>query len=213
MVVNDRWGSGTSCRHGGFYNCHDRYMPGALQTHKWENAMTLDKHSWGFRRDAALHDYKSTEEMIANLAQTVSCGGNLLINVGPTRDGRIIPLFEERLLALGDWLKTNGEAIYESHPWSLHQNDSLAHDVWYTSKGTVVYGIVLHFPAHGNSVELAAVDGSKVKSVHLLGHREEVKFEAKTVSAAHHTVLHFPTLSPRMMTHIKYAYVFKFEFH
>ena len=216
VVVNDRWGSGTSCHHGGFYNCHDRYMPGTLQAHKWENAMTIDKHSWGYRRDAALHDFKTTEEIIATLAQTVSCGGNLLINIGPTKDGKIIPLFEERLLQLGDWLKTNGEAIYESSPWA-HQNDSFAHDVWYTAKegGKSVYAIVLHYPVHGSALELAAVDGTKVKAVHLLGHKDELKFEGKSgssSSSAHHTVVHFPQLSPRMV-HIKYAYVFKFEFH
>jgi len=34
-----------------------------------------------------------------------SCGGNMLINVGPTKDGRIVPIFEERLRGLGGWLK------------------------------------------------------------------------------------------------------------
>ena len=30
---------------------------------------------------------------------------NLLLNVGPTADGRIIPAFEERLLQMGAWLE------------------------------------------------------------------------------------------------------------
>ena len=30
VVVNDRWGTGTSCKHGGFYNCADRYSPGQV---------------------------------------------------------------------------------------------------------------------------------------------------------------------------------------
>jgi len=39
VVVNDRWGDGTGCRHGGFFSCADRYNPGTLQRHKWENCV------------------------------------------------------------------------------------------------------------------------------------------------------------------------------
>ena len=58
-----------------------------------------------------------------------SCGGNMLLNVGPTSDGRILPLFEERLRQMGSWLKVNGEGIYSTTPWS-HQNDTLNPHVW-----------------------------------------------------------------------------------
>ena len=58
-----------------------------------------------------------------------SCGGNLLMNVGPTHDGRIVPIFEERLRQMGDWLKVNGEAIYASKPWK-YQNDTTTPGVW-----------------------------------------------------------------------------------
>ena len=54
----------------------------------------------------------------------------MLLNVGPTKDGRIIPIFEERLRQMGDWLKVNGEAIYKSKPWT-HQNDTLTKNIWY----------------------------------------------------------------------------------
>ncbi|XP_022253093.1 alpha-L-fucosidase-like [Limulus polyphemus] len=111
VVVNDRWGSGTSCRHGDFYNCQDRYNPKTLQKHKWENAMTLDRVTWPFRRSATLSDILSIQQLISTLTETISCGGNILINVGPTPDGRIPLIFEERLRQLGQWLKVNGEAI------------------------------------------------------------------------------------------------------
>ena len=44
VVTNDRWGVGVLCKHGDFYTCSDRYNPGILQSHKWENAMTIDKY-------------------------------------------------------------------------------------------------------------------------------------------------------------------------
>lgn len=145
VVVNDRWGPEAICKHGGFYTCRDRYNPGVLQPHKWENCMSVDKVSWGFRREANLEDILTIEEIVTALVETVSCGGNLLLNVGPASDGRITPIFEERLRQLGDWMLINGEAIYGSQPWSA-QNDSLTSGVWYTQQGGVVYAIVLEWP-------------------------------------------------------------------
>ena len=54
---------------------------------------------------------------LQELVQTVSLGGNYLLNIGPTKDGLIVPIFQERLLAVGKWLSINGEAIYSSKPW------------------------------------------------------------------------------------------------
>lgn len=102
VVVNDRWGHGTMCHHGDFYTCADRYNPGVLQPHKWENAMTIDKQSWGYRRDAPLSDYLTIAELVKELVTTVSCGGNLIMNVGPTKDGIITPIYEERLRDMGE---------------------------------------------------------------------------------------------------------------
>ncbi|XP_034840732.1 tissue alpha-L-fucosidase isoform X1 [Maniola hyperantus] len=163
IVVNDRWGIGIPCHHGDFYNCADRYNPGKLQNHKWENAFTLDSKSWGYRRNMALHEILSNEQLLEQVVSTVSCGGNALINIGPTKEGTIAPIFQERLLTLGDWLSINGEAIYGTSPW-LHQNDTYNANVWYTctKRGydarrptsrptqtdviTAVYAIILQWP-------------------------------------------------------------------
>ena len=51
------------------------------------------------------------------------------MNIGPTSDGRIDPIFQDRLEQMGDWLKVNGEAIYGTKPWHT-QNDTLTPHIW-----------------------------------------------------------------------------------
>jgi len=46
VVTNDRWGQGTTCQHGGFLTCEDRYSPGVAQARKYESCQTLDKKGW-----------------------------------------------------------------------------------------------------------------------------------------------------------------------
>ncbi|XP_050742230.1 putative alpha-L-fucosidase isoform X2 [Drosophila biarmipes] len=159
VVTNDRWGFGTACMHGDFYNCADRFNPGILQAHKWENAFTLDRTSWGQRFDVSLADFMTSKEVVKEIVTTVSCNGNVLINVGPTKYGTILPIFEERLRDMGRWLKTNGEGIYGSVPW-IYQNDTVTPGVWYTqlqeaSNGSItVYAFVLEYPYDTNELDI-----------------------------------------------------------
>lgn len=55
------------------------------------------------------------------------------MNVGPTKEGLIIPIYEERLRQIGSWLELNGEAIYGSRPWVV-QKDEGTNGVWYGFK-------------------------------------------------------------------------------
>ncbi|XP_015586061.1 alpha-L-fucosidase [Cephus cinctus] len=182
VVVNDRWGMNIPCNHGDFYTCTDRYNPGVLQAHKWENCMTIDRKSWGYRRNAVLNDYLTLKELVKELIVSVSCGGNLLMNVGPTKDGIIAPIFEERLRGMGKWLALNGEAIYNSKPWST-QNDTLNGDVWYTQSKNrqKLYANVLSWPID-NILQLGSIMLSHNYKVFLLGHDEELVWKQESNS-------------------------------
>lgn len=175
VAVNDRWGNDATCKHGGYYTCSDRFNPGTIQKHKFENAMTIDKASWGFRREAKLEDYYTIEGLIETLAQTVSCNGNLLMNIGPTKDGRIVPIFEERLRQMGQWLKVNGEAIYESKPWK-RSNDTLTKRVYYTSKPDATYATFFDWPMDGQ-LALKSVMAMPNTKVTMLGYSGNLMYK------------------------------------
>ncbi|XP_036398627.1 plasma alpha-L-fucosidase [Megalops cyprinoides] len=178
VVTNDRWGYGSICKHGGYYTCSDRYNPGHLLPHKWENCMTIDQKSWGYRRDAELKDYLTIEQLLATLVETVSCGGNLLMNVGPTHDGRIAPIFEERLRQVGQWLGVNGEAIYNSSAWRA-QNDSVTPGIWYTwkPKENVIYAVFLQWPSSGYVALNEPVVSQQKTVVALLGYSKPLDWQ------------------------------------
>jgi len=190
VVTNDRWGTDCSCQHGDFYTCKDRYNPGKLLNHKWENCMTVDRYSWGYRREAVLSDFLTMDDLTKELVETISCGGNLLLNVGPTHDGRIVPIFEERLRQLGGWLGVNGEAIYASNPWAV-QNDTLTAGVWYTQREGMVYAIVLEWPAE-DVLQLGSVELAADSKVTMLGCAEPLKWAQ---SPGHPVQVKFPDLA------------------
>jgi alpha-L-fucosidase len=183
VVTNDRWGTNVLCKHGGFLTCTDQYNPGTLQKRKFENAMKLDGPSWGYRRDMKLSDIISIEQLLQTIVTTISCNGNILINVGPTKDGAIPPIFEERLLQMGSWLQVNGEGVYKSRPWT-YQNDTVTSGVWYTQKQNEeipsdkqVYAFVFNWPE--DTLELGAPIASPETQITLLGYKGVLSFSQR----------------------------------
>ncbi|GAU89881.1 hypothetical protein RvY_02380 [Ramazzottius varieornatus] len=180
VVTNDRWGDDAMCKHGGFLTCDDRYTPSHLLNNKWEDCMTIDSYSWGYRRNMMMSQILPIETLITSLVTTVSYGGNLLLNVGPTSDGIIPPIFEERLLQIGKWLGVNGEAIYKTQPWPTAQNDSTTPNVWYTSKtngkSLTVYAIILNSLAK-DFIVLGCPKISNSTKVSIVGCENDVEWD------------------------------------
>jgi alpha-L-fucosidase len=75
----------------------------------WETCMTMND-TWGFKKQD--QHWKSTRELIKNLVDIASKGGNYLLNIGPTGEGLIPEASLDRLKEIGQWMSVNGEAIY-----------------------------------------------------------------------------------------------------
>jgi alpha-L-fucosidase len=85
----------------------------------WLTDTSLDcvpASTWAYARAAAL---KSPERLIHNLVDIVSKNGQLLLNVGPRADGTIPDAAKKVLRKIGEWLRINGEAIYNTRPWCV----------------------------------------------------------------------------------------------
>jgi alpha-L-fucosidase len=75
----------------------------------WEACQTFSG-SWGYHRDEA--SWKSIEQLVRMLVDTVSKGGNLLLNVGPTGRGEFDARALNSLEGLGEWMKRHSRSIY-----------------------------------------------------------------------------------------------------
>ena len=75
----------------------------------WETCQTFSG-SWGYYRDE--YTWKSPAQLLELLIESVSKGGNLLLNVGPTARGVFDSRAQERLKAMGEWMKFNNRSIY-----------------------------------------------------------------------------------------------------
>ncbi|GAM17331.1 hypothetical protein SAMD00019534_005060 [Acytostelium subglobosum LB1] len=178
VVTNDRWGADCGGVNGGYWTPSDRFNPGKLLTHKWENCYTIGT-SWGYNQNEALIWYQNTTSLIQTLVSTVSCGGNLLLDVGPTFDGVIPMIMQERLMGMGEWLNVSGEAIYNSTWWRA-QNDTIDETIWYTtnSDSGAVYAISFIWPEDYQLTLVHPVVTSKT-TVELLGYNgPELSFKS-----------------------------------
>jgi alpha-L-fucosidase len=104
----------------------DRAVPGPYQNYltpenrvperallfPWETCMPMGM-SWSYVPN---DHYKSVDRLIHLLVDIVSKGGNFLLNIGPSPEGEFSPVAYERLRGIGDWMKVNSEAIYDTHP-------------------------------------------------------------------------------------------------
>lgn len=110
----------------------------------WESCVTINTESWGYNKYET--EFKTPRDLIRMLIEVVSKGGNLLLNVGPTPDGRIQDEFVTRLNAMGGWMKVNSDSIYgtAASPFARLPFFGRA-----TVRGNVLYLHVFQWPPDG----------------------------------------------------------------
>ncbi len=145
----------------------------------WENCVTLTAgkgsfapHAW-WGYDAHETEFKTPEFCIRMLADVASKGGNLLLNVGPTPEGRIRPEERRVLEAVGRWLEVHGQAIYGTTAGPFEYLPFFGRA---TVRDDVLYLIVFQWPADA-VLEVPGLQ-NEVRAARLLGdERAELRVE------------------------------------
>ncbi|EGC34344.1 hypothetical protein DICPUDRAFT_88361 [Dictyostelium purpureum] len=206
VVVNDRWGHGCRNTNGGFFTGSDAWLPNKLIDHKWENCETIG-FSYGYDQFEPAKAYTNSTILIQKFSQTVSCGGNFLLDIGPDAEGTIPINMQNTLLDIGYWLQINGESIYDSSPWRVQNQTS---SIWYTTNKSngAIYALVFEYPESGQLLLNDPICNSN-SQVNLLGFKSASKITIQLPKSNDQPgiTLNLPFASPQ--DYPPFVYVFK----
>jgi alpha-L-fucosidase len=152
----------------------------------WEACQTLNG-SWGYDRDNL--DWKSVDLLVKMLIDSVSKGGNLLLNVGPTGRGEFDLRAQGALSGIGDWMRLHGRSIY-----GCSQSDYAAPaDCRFTQNGNRLYVHLFSWPPF--ALHLDGL-GDKVEYAQLLNDASEIHIDRRGGDATNTLTLRLPIQRP-----------------
>ncbi len=146
-----------------YYSLGDDEVPEFNNGVDFETPMTIC-HAWGYN-NMPNNRYRPLKELLHQLVDIVSLGGNYLLNVGPDPQGIIPAEAQERLEGIGEWMKVNGEAIYATKASPFPSKPSWGK---VTAKEDALY---LHVYQWSESISLTGIK-SKVADIRLLADPE-----------------------------------------
>jgi alpha-L-fucosidase len=140
----------------------------------WETCQTFSG-SWGYYRDEAT--WKSVRQLVVMLIETVSKGGNLLLNVGPTARGTFDERAIDRLSGIGEWAKLNGRSVYGCTEAPAEFKKPANCLLTYNPQTKRLYVHVLEWPM--GTLHLQGLAG-KIKYAQLLNDASEIRFSEES---------------------------------
>ncbi len=180
---------------GSFVRDYERGVSATLQEKPWQDDTSLS--GWFYLNTDPKNDYhslvKSAPTVIHTLADVVSKNGNLLMNFPQRGDGSLYPECEKVLEELAKWTPINGEAIFDTRPWTTFGEGPTAiapkgmnepmdpltwKDVRFTTKKNTLYAICLGIPQGEIRITSLAGHADKIKAVQLLGSSEKISWQA-----------------------------------
>jgi alpha-L-fucosidase len=156
----------------------------------WETCQTFSG-SWGYYRDE--YTWKSPAQLVELLVESVSKGGNLLLNVGPTARGMFDDRAQASLSAMGEWMKLNGRSVYgctEAPAGFVAPPNTLL--TWNPASNRL-YVHLLAYPL--DKIDLPGLAG-KVKYAQFLHDASEIKFSSGGGEGAGDLSLSLPVRKP-----------------
>jgi alpha-L-fucosidase len=156
----------------------------------WETCQTFSG-SWGYYRDET--SWKSPAQLIELLVESVSKGGNLLLNVGPTARGVFDFRAQDRLKSMGEWMKYNSRSIYGCTAAPVGFTAPPNTLLTYNPVSNRLYIHLLAYPM--GSLSLPNM-GDKIKYVQFLHDASEVQLRGGREDTGNDITLSLPVLKP-----------------
>jgi alpha-L-fucosidase len=157
----------------------------------WETCQTFSG-SWGYYRDE--YTWKSPAQLLELLIESVSKGGNLLLNVGPTARGVFDSRAQDRLKAIGDWMKFNNRSIYGCTEAPEGITAPVNTLLTYNPVAKRLYIHLLAYPL--GSLTLSNI-GDKVKYIQFLNDASEIRYRPSDESK-NDLILSLPVQKPQV---------------